>query len=221
MVVFCLNSIAGPRLCILGPPVTFFSSWHWTCSDAQSRFSSVKETCDTIHYIHLMYLDVSLSSISMRSMFISLHSNPKESQSCFPNVSHRHHEGIREEVWKGQRGGQANGLLDESRSCLAQWQLEHWFTVVISEPGHLKWEWCGCLLPRWPFGVLSMLPSPRKAKFDAAKLPYEFSEAALVSRQLMCDGAVIAIGVKVKYLIYDSYPIHRCSYVFICITVLY
>ena len=56
-----------------------------------------------------------------------------------------------------------------------------------------------------------MLPSPRKAKFDAAKLPYEFSEAALVSRQLMCDGAVIAIGVKVKYLIYDSYPIQLTS----------
>jgi hypothetical protein len=54
-----------------------------------------------------------------------------------------------------------------------------------------------------------MLPSPRKAKFDAAKLPYEFSEAALVSRQLLCDGAVMAIEVKAKYFIYDPYPIDR------------
>ena len=36
-----------------------------------------------------------------------------------------------------------------------------------------------------PVRVLSKLPSPRKAKFEAAKLPYEFSEAALVSWQLL------------------------------------
>ena len=39
---------------------------------------------------------------------------------------------------------------------------------------------------RQQFGLLGVLGSPRKAKFDAAKLPYEFSEAALVSRQLPC-----------------------------------
>ena len=119
---FCLNSIAGPRLCMLVCPVTMIlrdidPQW---CR--QSRFSLLKR--------HNSLYSLDVSTISMKSMFISLHSNPKEPKFGFPNVSHRHREGICEEVWKGQRGGQTNGLLDESRSCLVQWQLEHWFTVV-------------------------------------------------------------------------------------------